>query len=315
MSSNYTNSYKWMEQASVSLPVIITVAVNGGIQGKELHENLPETPDEIAVAAYDAYNAGASIIHIHGRDPKNLASCSVDPDVYREINAKVRAKCPNIIINNSTGGGMTTTMEDRYRSLDAEPEMATLNMGPDMSKFELPPRKAPLPHPHDGWKFDGCIPFTYESINKLTRLMNERNVKPEMEIYHPGQYWPSNELIREKLVKSPYLFQFVMGIQTAMYPTPWNLISMADELPENSIFFVSGIGKFQWAMVTQSLILGGHVRVGFEDNLYLHKGQKLTNNAEAVAKVVRIAKELGRPVASSVQAREMLGLSIQPKVY
>ncbi len=315
MSSKFTDSYKWMEYASDNSPLIITVAVNGGIQGKELLEKIPETPDEIAAETYDAYNAGASVVHIHGRNPNNHAICTEDPDVYKEINAKVRAKCPDIIINNTTGGGMTTTMEARYRCLEAKPEIASLNMGPDMSKFKLPARKPPLLHPHEGWDFDGCIPFTYESINKLTQIMIDNDIKPEMEMYHPGQYWVSRELIQEGLVKPPYLFQFIMGVQTSIFPTPWNLITMARELPDQSLFCVAGIGRYQWQMVTLSMIIGGHIRVGFEDNLYLKRGQKLASNAEAVEKAVRIAGELHRPIATPAQAREIMGISPTSRMY
>lgn len=315
MSSQYTDSYKWMEQVSENKPLIITVAVNGGIQGKELHDQIPETPDEIAAETYDAYNAGASVVHIHGRNPNNFAMCTEDPNIYREINAKVRAKCPDIIINNTTGGGMTTPMEARFRCLEAKPELASLNMGPDMSKFKLPPRKPPLPHPHEGWDFDGCIPFTYKAIKALTKIMVENDIKPEMEMFNPGQYWVSRELIQEGLIKPPYLFQFVMGVQTSIFPTPWNVITMARELPEQSILCVAGIGMFQWQMVTLGMMLGGHIRVGFEDNLYLKRGQKLKSNAEAVEKAVRIAHELNRPIATPAQARELLGISKIPRSY
>lgn len=315
MNAIFTDSYKWMEYESDKDPLIITVAVNGGIQGKELLDKIPETPDEIAIETCEAYKVGASVVHVHGRNPNNLAVCTEDPDVYREINYKIRAKCPDIIINNTTGAGMTTPMEARYRCLEAKPELASLNMGPDMSKFKLPPRKPPLLHPHNGWEFDGCIPFTYKSINKLIKIMIDNDIKPEMEMYHPGQYWVSRELIQQGLIKPPYLFQFVMGVQTSIFPTPWNLITMARELPDQSIFCVAGIGKYQWQMIAMSIMLSGHIRVGFEDNLYLKRGQKLKSNAEAVEKAVRIAKELNRPIATPAQAREIMGISPTSRIY
>jgi 3-keto-5-aminohexanoate cleavage enzyme len=315
MCSDYTDSYKWMDQVDRSAPLIITVAVNGGIQGKEAHERIPETPEDIALETYDAYNAGASIVHIHGRDTFNLAMCTNDPEVYKEINARVRDKCPDIVINNTTGGGITTTMEDRYRCLEAMPELASLNMGPDMSKFEVLPRKDPLIHPHDGFFYDDCVPFTFGTITNIAKVMLEKNIKPEMEIYHPGQYWVSREIINNGLAKPPYFFQFVMGYQASIFPTPWNLIKLIQELPKESLFSVIGIGRFQWHMVTLGILIGGNVRVGLEDNLYLKRGQKLINNAEAVDKVVRIAKELNRSIASPAQTREMLGLSKVPSSY
>lgn len=312
---DYNSSYEWMSRVNKMDPLIITVAANGGIQGKEVNEGIPEEPDEIAQSTYDAYNAGAGAVHIHGRDPNCLYNCTGDYEVYLEINSKVRAKCPDILINNTTGGGPTTTMEQRYRCLDAMPELASLNMGPDMSKYVIASRPSPHKHPHDGFTYDECIPFSYGIIEKLAREMKKRGIKPEMEIYQPGQYWVSEDLIKQGLVEPPYYFQFVMGAQTSIYPTPANLIKMVQELPKGSIFSTIGIGKFQWALCTLSIILGGHVRIGLEDNIYLKRGVKLKSNAEAVERIVRIARELGREIATPAQAREILGLSSQPSKY
>lgn len=312
---DYANSYEWMDKVTKMDPLIIICSVNGGVQGKEANPAIPEKPDEIAQSTYDAYNAGASSVHIHGRNPNRLYECTAEVEVYKEINQKVRAKCPEIIINNTTGHGPGVTMEERYLCLDARPELASLNMGPDMSKFRLPARPAPLEHPHEELIFDECIPFTYGIIENLASVMKEKGVKPEMEIYHPGNYWVSQELIKKELIEPPYFFQFIMGYQTSMYPTPDNLIKMVSELPKDAIFSAVGIGKFQWIMTTLSIMLGGHVRVGLEDNVYLKRGVKLTSNAEAVEKIVRIARELGREIATPAQAREMLGISPEPSKY
>ena len=130
---DFADSQQWMERTTRFPPLIITCAVNGGIQGKESHPALPELPREIAEQAQQAYEAGASVVHIHGRDAHNFTDCAEDPDVYREINGLVREKCPDMIINNTTGGGPTTTMEARIACLDALPEMASLNLGPTWS--------------------------------------------------------------------------------------------------------------------------------------------------------------------------------------
>lgn len=312
---NYANSYEWMEHVTDMGPVIITCAVNGGVQGKESHAALPETPEEIAEAVHEVYTAGASVVHIHGRSPSNWADCTNDPAVYHTINRLVREACPDIIINNTTGGGPTTTMNDRIRCLEAQPEMASLNMGPDMSRFVLRERNAPLPYPHERLEYDVCIPFTYGFIEQLAGVMLERGIKPEMEMYHPGEYWVAQALIARDLVKPPYLFQYVMGYQTSSYPTPENLINLIRELPANSLFAACGIGKFQWPMTTMSILMGGHVRVGLEDNLYLRRGQKLKHNREAVEKVACIAQELNREVATPAQTREVLGISPTPSTY
>lgn len=312
---NFTNSYEWMEQISSQEPLIITCCCNGGIQGKEAHPQIPETAEEIADSVYEAYKEGASVVHLHGRDPNNLADTTMDPEVLHKINALIRERCPDIVINNTTGGGPTTTMEERFRCLEAMPEMASLNMGPDMSRFVIKARQEPLSHPHPAQEYDVCVPYTFGFIEELAEKMLEKGIKPEMEMYHSGQYWVSQELISKGLIKPPYLFQFVMGYQTSTFPTPENLINLVRELPQGAHFAVAGIGKYQWAMTTQGILLGGHVRVGLEDNVYLKRGQKLKNNAEAVAKISRIAGELNREIATPAQAREMLGLSAIPSKY
>ena len=312
---DFSNSYEWMERTSKFPPLVITIAVNGGIQGKERHPELPELPQEIAAQAQEAYEAGASIVHIHGRDSRNFTDCAEDPNVYLEINGLVRGMCPDVIINNTTGGGPNTTMTARIACLDALPEMASLNLGPDMQRFELAARKPPLAHPREAMLVDMCLPFTYGFIDELAAVMLEKGVKPELEIYHGGQYWVSRGLIDRELIKPPFVHQFVMGVQTCSYPTPWNVMEMLRELPGQSLFTVAGIGKFQWPLITLGIILGGDVRVGLEDNLYVARGQKLRGNGEAVEKVVRLAHELGREIATPAQAREMYGLSATPSKY
>lgn len=314
-SMDYSDAYEWMSKVNQFDPLIITVAINGGVQGKEYNDAIPETPDEIAQSAYDAYNAGASIIHIHGRNPKCLYYNSGDTEVYSEINRKVREKCPDIIINNTTGGGPITTTEDRFRILEAMPEMASLNLGPDMSRFKIKPRTEPIVHTHDGLSYDDCIPFTYGLIEKLATVMKNKVIKPEMELYQPGHYWVSQELIKKGLLEPPYLFQYIMGYQTSSFPTPENLIDLVKQLPEGAVFSTVGIGKYQWIMTTMGIILGGNVRVGLEDNVYLKRGIKLKSNAEAVEKIARIAQELGREIATPAQARKILGLSPIPRNY
>ena len=184
-----------------------------------------------------------------------------------------------------------------------------------MERFELAARRPPLPHPREAMTIDMVMPFTYGFIDRLAGAMLEKGIKPELEVYHPGQYWVSRGLAESGLIKAPYSHQFVMGVQTAIYPTPWNVLKMLQELPSNSLFTVAALGKFQWPLTTMSIILGGHVRVGLEDNLYERRGRKLKGNGEAVEKVVRLAKEFGREIATPVQAREILGLSATPSSY
>ncbi|ADB52805.1 BKACE family enzyme [Conexibacter woesei] len=310
------DSYRWLQEARDGFgPLIVTCAVNGGVQGKEAHERLPETPEEIAAQAGEAYDAGAAIVHIHARDPQDWGSVSSDPETYREINARVRERCPDIIVNNTTGGGPATTMEARFACLEVAPEMASLNLGPDMSRFPIRERPAPLPSPHPASVFDGCIPFTYGIIEELARRMQRLGVRPEMELYHGGQYWVVRSLIEAGLIEPPYVHQFVMGYQTSAFATPENVLALVRELPLDAVFFVCGLGHSQLPLTTLSALAGGHVRVGLEDNLYYARGRRFRGNGEAIERAVRIGRELNREIATPAQARELLGLSAQPRAF
>ena len=310
---NYTDSYAFMEKVRVGMPpLIVCVATTGGIHGKEYNENLPETADEIADSVYDCYKAGASMVHLHARDPNDLGSCARTTELWLELNNKVRERCPDIIINNTTGGGLDMTMEERLACLDAGPELASLNLTPDMSKFKLKARKPPLPHPRPPIDYDDCLPFSYKLVTQFATEMKERGIKPELETYHTGGAWVIRDLIEQGLIEKPYWIQTVMGIQTSSFPTVDNVVTLLRELPEDSIWLCSGIGIFQLPMTTLAILMGGHARVGMEDNIYYRHGEKLKSNAQAVERTVRIAQELNREIATPTQAREMLGLSKKP---
>ena len=312
----YADTYEFMERVREGMPpAIICVACNGGVQGKESSDALPEAADEIADSVYGAYRAGASVVHVHARNPKNLTEAATTREVWLEVNRKIRERCPDIIINNTTGGGLNSTMEDRLACLDARPEIASLNLTPDMSRFTLKERKAPLPNPRGPVEFDDCIPFSYRLVEAFARAMKERGIKPELETYHTGGSWVIRDLIEKELIQSPYYIQTVMGYQTSSLPTPQNVLDLLREFPEKTLWLCSGIGPFQLPITTFALLLGGHVRVGLEDNLYMRRGQKLKSNAEAVERTVRIAHELNRDVASPAQARQMLGLAATPSRY
>lgn len=312
----YADTYEFMERVQHGMPpAIICVACNGGVQGRESHPALPETADEIADSVYEAYCAGASVVHVHARDPRNLPEAATTTEVWWEVNSKIRARCPDIVINNTTGGGPSSTMENRLACLDARPELASLNLTPDMSRFRLKERKPPLPHPRGPVEFDDCVPFTYRLVEEFARAMKSRGIKPELETYHTGGAWVVRDLMERGLIDSPLYIQTVMGYQTASFPTPENALQLVKELPPGAIWLCSGIGPFQLPMTTFALLLGGHARVGLEDNLYLRRGVKLKSNAEAVVRTVRIAHELNRQVATPAQARLMLGISPVPSAY
>ncbi len=313
---DWRNPYEWMTRATKGLPpLIISVAITGGVQGKEAHENLPETPEEQAEQTKAAYDAGASIVHVHARNPEVQWMTSANPEDYLKINGLIRAKCPDIIINNTTGGGPELSTEQRMASIYAGPELCSLNLGPFVLKVPLKERAEPLPHPRPAMVYDRCIPNSYADMNLYAQTMKEKGVKPEMELYHPGMYWVFNDLVANGFLEAPYDFQFVMGFQTSSFPTPANLISLVNELPPQSIWFAIGVGPFQLPMNTMAIMMGGHVRTGMEDNLYYARGRKAKDNGELVARVVRIAKELNREIATPAQAREMLGISQTPSSY
>lgn len=312
----FTNSYAFQERIRGGMPpVMIVAACNGGVQGREANDAIPETPDEIAASVGAAYDEGAVMVHVHARDPHDLTRCATDPAPWREVLGKIRARCPEIIINATTGGGPGMTMEERLSCLAAGPEVASLNLAPDMSKYHLKERKAPLPNPHPAMDIDECVPFTYGQIHHFAEEMKKLGVKPELEYYHPGCAWVVRYLIENDLLATPYWIQTVMGYQTSSYPTVENVLQLLKEFPDETLWLCSAIGPFQLPLTTLATLMGGHVRVGLEDNVYYARGRKAKSNAEMVARSVRIAKELNRPVATPAQARAMLGLNAKPSSY
>jgi 3-keto-5-aminohexanoate cleavage enzyme len=298
-----------MERVRIGMPpVIICVACNGGIQGREANDALPETAEEIADSVGAAYDSGAAMVHIHARDPKDLTRCAGEAEPWRDVLRKVRERCPEIIINATTGAGPNMTMEERASSLDAGPEVASLNLAPDMSRYKLRERPAPLPNPRPALEIDECIPYTYGDIHELAAKMKLRQIKPELEIYHSGCAWVVQYLIENDLLQKPYWIQTVMGYQTGSFPTVENVLRLLSEFPEESLWLCSAVGPFQLPLTTLATLMGGHVRVGLEDNVYYARGQKAKSNAELVQRSVRIAHELNRPVATPAQARSMLGI-------
>lgn len=310
----YADTFEFMEQTRAGFPpAMICVACNGGIQGKETHDGLPESPDEIADSVQAAYEAGASMVHVHARDSRDLTRGARRVADWQEVNSKIRARCPDIVINNTTGGDLQMSMEERLSCLDAFPEIGSLNLTPDMSRFTMKARTAPLPNPRAETEIDACIPFTYGIIENFAAEMKKRGIKPEMETYHSGGAWVIRDLIERRLIDPPYLIQTVMGAQTASYPTPENVLQLLKELPEQTVWLCSGIGPFQLPMTTLALLMGGHARVGLEDNLYHSRGRKFVDNAESVRRVVRIAGELNRKISTPAETRKLLGLAPAPK--
>jgi uncharacterized protein (DUF849 family) len=286
--------------------VIVTIAPTGGMASKKQNPNLPTQPDEIAADVYRCYNAGASVAALHARRVDDQATC--DPAVYRRINELLRAKC-DIVLNNSTGGGINGDMvkpiggfweidfEERIKGLEAGAEMCTMDAQTFFASF--------------GGK--EIVMHTPPSrCRRLAELMIERGIKPEWEVFSLEHILQDmSTLIAAGMDESPYFCNIVLGcergFQGALPYTPRILQTMVDHLPKDSIFCVSAIGPAQLPATTHALLLGGHVRVGLEDNLHFAAGQLATNVA-LVERTVRIIRELGMEPATPAEARQMMGL-------
>jgi 3-keto-5-aminohexanoate cleavage enzyme len=277
--------------------VIITVAQTGAwpLVTKSLNPNLPEQPDEIAESAYACYQEGAAICHIHARDKAGKSTGA--KEVFQEIHDRIRAKC-NIILQDSTGGGPNLTLEQRIECLHAKPEMASLNMGSLMR----------VSGQYKGIAFANLR----EDIEIYVTRMRDLGIKPEMEVYSHAMFREVENLIKKGLVDKPYYINLVLGMtyQGALDATPKYLNSLIDFFPEDVIFNVTAVGAAQLPLTTMSMILGGCIRVGMEDNTYYRKGELAKSNAQLVARAMRIARELNKEPATPDEARELLRLNV-----
>lgn len=266
--------------------LIITAAICGAEVTKENNPAVPYTVEEIVREAESAYKAGASIIHLHVREDDGTPT--QDKARFKECIDAIREKCPDVIIQPSTGGAVGMTDLERLQPTELSPEMATLDCGT--------------------CNFGGDEVFvnTENTIKNFGKIMIERNVKPEIEVFDKGMIDLAIRYQKQGFIKKPMHFDFVMGVQISA--TPRDLVFMANSLPEGSTWTVAGVGRSQFQMAAMGIVMGGHVRVGFEDNVYIEKGVLAKSNGELVERVVRLAKELGREVATPDEARVILGL-------
>ena len=278
--------------ADLSNKVIVTVAQTGAITMKKQNANLPEQPEEIAASALACYNEGAAVVHIHARD-KDGANTS-DVAVFNDIHKRIRDACP-IVIEDSTGGGPNLTQEQRIECLLAHPEMASLNMG---SMMRISGQYKGVP-----WS---NMP---EEIDWYLGRMNELGVKPELEVYAHSMMREVYSIIERGILKPPYYIDIVLGMryQGACDASPKIFAQIADLMPPGTIINCAAVGRDQVGMTTLSVLLGGHARVGLEDNVYYGKGD-LATNARLAARTVRIIRELGKEPATPAEARQILGL-------
>ncbi len=294
---------------------IITAAVTGSIHTPTMSPYLPVTPQEIADDAVAACEAGAAVVHVHGRNPET-GQPSPDLEVMREIVRRIKARC-NVVICITTGGGLGMTVEQRVAPVTLyRPEMASLNGG--SMNFALFPALDKFKEFKHDWEpqylamtEDLIFPNTFKSIREFCRIFLLNETKPEFEIYDAGMVNNLAVLIQRGHIKRPVYLQFVMGVLGGITPSPENLMFLLDyarKLIGEFEFSVCVAGRAQFPLCTQSVLLGGHCRVGLEDNLFLEKGQLAKSNAEQVGKMARIIRELGSEPATPEEARQILGL-------
>jgi uncharacterized protein (DUF849 family) len=306
--------------------LIITAAITGNITLPVQTPHLPLTPQQIIDDAVRAANAGAASVHIHGRDPKT-ARPTTEPAVYKEIATGIKAKS-NVIVCVTTGGTADMTPAQRAQVVPAlKPELATFNMGsinfsihPIADRYKDEDYKYPWEKDFAAGTKDFIFRNTFGDIEKLVQIMQENNTKSEFEVYDVGHLYNINFLVRRKVIKFPIWLQFVTGILGGIGANVEEVVHMkqtADRLfgSENYVWSVIGAGyPAEFNLATLAIMMGGHARVGMEDNIFVEKGVLCKSNADLVAKVVRIAKELGREVATPDEARKILGLKGKDKV-
>jgi uncharacterized protein (DUF849 family) len=301
--------------------VIITAAITGSIHTPTMSPYLPITPREIADEAVRSYEAGAAVCHIHARNPET-GQPTPDVNIIKEIITSIKSRC-NIVICITTGGGFGMTIEQRVAPVSLyRPELASFNAGSmNFALFPVIPR-------YPSWKYewekqflamteDNIFANTFKSMREYCAVFSETGTKPELEIYDSGMVNNIAFMIQAGHLKKPVYIQFVMGVLGGITASPENLLFLVDYARRqigDFVFSVCVAGRAQFPICTLSLLIGGNCRVGLEDNLYLEKGKMAKSNAEQVAKMVRIAQELGAQPASPDEARKILGLKGSDKV-
>jgi uncharacterized protein (DUF849 family) len=297
--------------------IIITCAVTGGIHTPTMSDALPYTPDDIATQAIAAAEAGAAILHLHARDPQN-GSPTPSSDVFMQFLPRIK-QSTDAVINITTGGGLNMTVEQRLAApLVTKPEMCSLNMG--SMNFGI----FPLADRYKTWKFDweesylrGTDDFifrnTFRDIERILKMLGEdHGTRFEHECYDVGHLYNLAHFVDRGLVKPPFFVQMIFGILGGIGSDLRNLVFMketADRLfGDDYQWSVLAAGRHQMPFATEALLLGGNVRVGLEDSLYIGRGELASSNAQQVAKIRRIAEELGHGIATPAEARQMLAL-------
>jgi uncharacterized protein (DUF849 family) len=268
--------------------LIITVATTGAMTTKENTPYLPTQPEEIAEEVYGAYQAGAVVAHIHVRTEDGKATMALDR--FEKTVGLVREKCPDIIVNMTSSGGLGFSDEERI--------LPHTVLKPDMGTFDAGSMNF----------YKGVFLNSPTFLEKLGAAYIEHGIKPEVEVFDAGMVWNAKRLLKDGFLLAPIHFQCCMHVHGGMEGTARNLVHLVDSLPEGSTWSAFGCGPTANLIMAMAINMGGHVRVGMEDNVYLSKGVLAKNNYEFVEKVQRLAKEFGRPVANPEEARQILGL-------
>ena len=266
--------------------VVVTAALTGPMAMKSDNPGLPVTPDEIAIAAREAYEAGASVVHVHVRDADGMPTADVN--IAREAIERIQATCP-VLVQLSTGVGPGVPLEERAKLIELKPQMASLNpcsMSFGLAEFSNPPA----------------------GVRRLAARMRELGVKAELEVYDSGHVDVCLQLLKEGLLVEPLQFSIVMGISGGMAATLENLLNTVRRLPANAVWQAIAVGRPNLELTTAAMTQGGNVRTGLEDTLYVSKGVLAPNSAVLVARLVAIAKLLGREPATLDETRSMLQL-------
>lgn len=270
-------------------PLIINAAITGMVPMPEDNPSLPVTVDQIVAEARRCADAGAAIIHIHARDEDGTPTWR--PEIYQEIIGGIRANCPDLLISASTSGRLWSDFEKRSAVLDCRPDLGSLT--PGSMNF---PSSASVNPP--------------KMIRELAAAMKERGIIPELEFFEIGMIdFVRDHLVAKGIIRPPFYANLLLGSLGTMGASARNLVHMVDVLPADTVWAAAGIGRFQFSMNNLAIAMGGHVRVGLEDNLWMDSGKTdAASNSRLIERLVRVAGAMGRPVASTHTTRKMLGL-------
>jgi len=268
--------------------LIIKLAPTGMIPSKNDTSHVPITPSEIAEDTYKAYNLGASVVHVHARDKNGKPTHK--KEYFEMIFSEIKKKCPDIVICATTSGRVTPQVEHRSEVLELQPEMASLTVG-SLNFPNYPSVNSP------------------ETIKKLAKAMKEKGILPELEIFEAGFINTAKYLAKKGILNEPLHFNLLLGSLGTIPADIRDLAYLVDSLPLGSTWSATGIGRFQTQINVAAILMGGHVRVGIEDSIYYNYPKKeLTTNEKLVKRIVKIANELGREIATPNEARKILGL-------